>query len=263
LNEDPDHDERSRLPIQLGIVFSFLFALTWSLPGGFGWILFSAAAYCFFLYWYHLPRKVAAAPDEPFEYRTSQERASAIVKKVVRIVWISALSLFLFFLVIGIFTDKKTDQDGQSVEQDDQSAETADAFQTDEAQAWNQKGYEFYVNKDYDSALYYYDRVLRLESNNAGAWYSKGLVYYDQKQMDKALDSFSRAYSAGMRDAFLSHVLGYLYDENGNTSRAITFYKEAVGMDSTRTDIYARLAEIEPSAATRYKTLGKRWESTR
>jgi len=255
LNEDSaEHSGKSRLAVKLGIIFSFLFALTWSLPGVFNWVFFSAAAYCFFLYWYYQPRKLRAERAEPFEYQTSQERAAAIIKKVVRIVWISALSLFLFFLVIGIFTDKETSQA-------EQTSVTSDVFQTDEATAWSEKGYEFYINKDYDSALYYYDRVLRLEPGNASALYSKGLIYYDQQIMDKALEAFSRAYNAGMRDAFLSHVLGYLYDNNGNTSRAISFYKEAVGLDSTRTDIYARLAELEPGAAARYKALEERWKN--
>ena len=105
----------------------------------------------------------------------------------------------------------------------------------------------------------YYDRILRLEPGNASAWYSRGLVFYDQQATDKALESFSRAYDAGMRDAFLSHVLVYLYDNTGNTSRAIGYYKEALEMDSSRADIYARLAELEPSNASRYKKLAERW----
>ena len=64
-----------------------------------------------------------------------------------------------------------------------------------------------------------------------------------------------------MRDAFLSHVLAYLHDNNGNTSRALTLYKEAVGMDSSRTDIYARLAELEPSNATKYKALEAKFKN--
>ena len=253
---EPSTDEQHKgsLALKLGVLFAMFFALTWALPGMFNWVFFGAAAYCFFLYWYYQPKTLRARPQEPFQYRTSGQRAGQIISKVIRIVWVSGISLFVLFLVIGIFSKKQDDQQVAS-------PETTQVFETDEATVWNEKGYEFYLNKDYDSALFYYDRILRLEPGNASAWYSRGLVFYDQQMMDKALESFSRAYDAGMRDAFLSHVLAYLYDNTGNTSRAIGFYKEALEMDSSRADIYARLAELEPSNATRYKELAERWSN--
>jgi tetratricopeptide (TPR) repeat protein len=237
--------------LYVGVAFAFLFALTWSLSSVFAWIFISCAAYSFFLYWYYLPRE-ARPIEEPFESKTSAERANEIVRKVTRVLWIGAGSVFLFFIAANILSRKKDPNITQG-----NSVPTASVLE--ETEEWNAKGYEFYVNQRYDSALYYYDRVLRLESNNTTALYNKGIVHYDQQQMEKAMESFLRAYDAGMRDAFLSHVLGYLNDNNGNTSRAISFYKEAVGLDSTRSEIYARLAELEPGNALKYKELETRW----
>lgn len=255
MNEaSPDDQRKGALALKLGVVFAMLGALTWALPGVFNGIFLGASAYCFFLYWYYQPKSLRPRQQERFQHNTSGERVGQIIKKVFRIVWISALSLFLFFLVIGIFSEKQTDQQ-------ESSPDTSQVFETDEATTWNEKAYEFYLNKDYDSALFFYDRILRLEPGNASAWYSRGLVFYDQQKMDKALESFSRAYDSGMRDAFLSHVLGFLYDNSGNTARAIGFYKEALEMDSSRADIYARLAELDQSNATRYKKLSERWSN--
>jgi tetratricopeptide (TPR) repeat protein len=250
----PDERRHGALALKLGVVFAMLCALTWALPGVFNSIFLGAAAYCFFLYWYYQPKTLRPRQKEPFQYRTPKERAGQIVKRVFRIIWITSLSIFLFLLVVGIFTEK---QEGEQKV----SPDTSQVFETDEAAIWNQKGYEFYLNKDYDSALFFYDRILRLEPGNASAWYSRGLVFYDQQEMDKALESFSRAYDSGMRDAFLSHALGFLYDSTGNTARAISFYKEALAMDSSRANIYTRLAELEPSNATRYKKLSDRWSN--
>jgi tetratricopeptide (TPR) repeat protein len=254
LSEQPEkQDHRARRALYAGIAFAFLFALTWSLSPAFGWVFFLFAAYSFFLYWFYTPRQVNPVEERPFEYKTSAERANEIVRKVTRMVWIGAGSIFLFFIVVNILSGKKD----IATEEESVSA----AFALEETSEWNAKGYEFYVNQRYDSALYYFDRVLRLESSNTTALYQKGLVYYDQQKMDKAMDSFTRAYDAGLRDAFLSHVLGYLNDNSGNTSRAIDFYKEALSLDSARADIYARLAELEPGNAGKYIALQTRWSN--
>jgi tetratricopeptide (TPR) repeat protein len=260
--QDEEKTGNGRLTLALGVVFAFLFAITWSLPSGFGWAFLPAAGYCFFLYWYRLPKRqeirleVEDEQGRRFEYQgTTIERRQAFFNKVVRLIWIGGLSIFSFLLVIGFFSSK--DQSSQSEDSGDVSF-TSDI---DQIEAWNAKGYDFYRSQEYDSALYIYEKVLGLDSRNATAWYSKGLVYYDQQRMDKALESFSKAYEGGMRDAFLSHVLGYLNDNSGNYSRALAFYKEAVGMDSTLTDIYARLAELEPSNASTYQELEARFKN--
>jgi tetratricopeptide (TPR) repeat protein len=262
VNDQANSNEgKGRLTLGLAVVFAFLFAFTWSLPSGFGWIFFAASGYCFFLYWYNLPKEptvrleVEDAEGRRFEYQTAEQRTQALMKKVVRIVWIGGLSIFSFLLAIGFFSTRDRSNDARSDSDDSSSSEL------EETVSWNSKGNDFYSSQQYDSALYYYERVLRLEPNNASAWYNKGLVYYDQQQVDKAFESFSKAYDFGMRDAFLSHVLGYLNDNNGNTTRAITFYKEAVGLDSSRFDIYTRLAELEPGNAKKYKDLEARFRN--
>lgn len=253
MSTDEKNDARKgRIALRFGILFTFLFALTWALPAFFNWIFFSAAAYSFFLYWFYQPRTIRFERMGGFGYSSGNpaERAQQQFKWFARVTGIAVAGLIMIFFVIDIFSRSTVLPD---------ITNGSEYGEVDEITAWNQTGYNFYSNRQYDSALFYYDKVLRRESGNGPAWYSKGLVYYEQQQADKALDAFSRAYDAGMRDAFLSHVLAYLHDNNGNTSRAISLYKEAVGMDSSRSDIYARLAELEPGRATRYKALEERW----
>lgn len=38
--------------------------------------------------------------------------------------------------------------------------------------------------------------------------------------------------------------MAYIYDTKGYTDTAIAFYKEALELDNTRTEIYARLGEL-------------------
>lgn len=70
--------------------------------------------------------------------------------------------------------------------------------------------------------------------------------YYDQQRYDSAKYWYDQGYDAGLRNAWICHVLGYLYDRNGETPRAAELYKEALSYDSTKVDVYVRLGEIYP-----------------
>jgi hypothetical protein len=86
-----------------------------------------------------------------------------------------------------------------------------------------------------------------------------GDSYGALKQNDSSFIWFDRAYQNGARSAYLSHWLGYLYDDKGSTSQGIEFYKDALKQDSTRTQIYDRLAELEPDKADWYKKKSAQW----
>ena len=87
-----------------------------------------------------------------------------------------------------------------------------------------------------------------------------GDSYYEEKNLDSAYVWYDKAYDLGERSAELSHLMAYILDERGQTAEAINFYKEAVGQDSARIDIYKRLGELEPENASRYADMQKRNE---
>jgi len=256
--EEQSNERKRRIALRAGIVLAFLFALTWSFPSFLNWTLLLAAGYCFFLYWFYQPKAEMFQRTGEFEFRSVNpaQRMDALFRRVVRIVSLSVAGLFVVFLVLRTFSGG--DQELTPANFDEEETERPE---DDDVTALNERGYNFYLNKQYDSAIYYYDRALGLEPDNGAVWLNRGLVYYDQEKTDKAIEAFSRSYDAGVRDAFLSHVLAYLYDNGGNTTRALSFYKEAVGMDSSRSDIYSRLAELEPANAARYKALEEKYRN--
>jgi predicted Zn-dependent protease len=81
----------------------------------------------------------------------------------------------------------------------------------------------------------YYD-ALQLAGDN----------YYDQQRYDSAKFWYDQGYESGVRNAWLCHVLGYLYDRDKETQRAIELYREALNYDSTKVDVYVRLGEMFP-----------------
>jgi tetratricopeptide (TPR) repeat protein len=134
--------------------------------------------------------------------------------------------------------------------------------------------------REYDSALYYFDLCLKIDDNYKPAHYNKALTeyyqqryeesindalnllqrdpeYYDaqvltgdglyaQEKYDSAFYWYNEGYDNGVRSAWLSHVLGYLYDRRNETDKAIGLYEEAVNYDSTKTDVCRRLGELLP-----------------
>jgi tetratricopeptide (TPR) repeat protein len=145
-----------------------------------------------------------------------------------------------------------------------------------------ERGNAFYNLNRNDSALVMYRQALELNPTLADAQYNIGLIEYNQRsfrksietakgifaynadyqdallligdcfyaqnELDSAMRYYEDAYNRGYRSPGLSHVMGYIYDTKGNTGQAIAQYKEALGMDSTRTDIYRRLGELLPGS---------------
>jgi tetratricopeptide (TPR) repeat protein len=141
-----------------------------------------------------------------------------------------------------------------------------------------ERGNAFLNANKTDSAIMDYDRALALRPTYKEAYYNKGLIYYYRKQyrnsineakkamqldptytdgmlligddfynssqLDSAMVWYEDAYARGARSAALSHIMAYVYDTKGNTQKAIPFYKEALSIDSTRTEIYTRLGEL-------------------
>lgn len=255
-----NNDKTSKTAMWFALAFTFLFAITWSLPSFFNWIFFSGAAYSFFLYWYYNPGRSTAqqfkhrrAPK--FHSENAPERVNLISINTKQFVGLATAGIVVIFFMVQLFS--RADQSLLP----DVGFDGSEYGELDQATIWNNMGYNFYLNSQYDSALFYFDKSLQLESSNGQSWYYKGMVYYDQQQGDRAFEAFSRAYSAGVRDAFLSHALAYYNDTRGNTTVAIGYYKEAVALDSTRSNIYARLAELEPSKEQRYRELYEKWKN--
>lgn len=150
----------------------------------------------------------------------------------------------------------------------------------DHVDAWNNYGVLWMSAERYDSALYNFDQALNVNPDYEAARYNKALIYYYQKnyrkslkedfglieinpyyndalqlagdnyyaqqKYDSALMWYQNGYDNGHRNAWLCHVMGYLYDVKGETTTAISLYQEAVSYDPYKTDVFTRLGELLP-----------------
>lgn len=266
------------------IVLALLYGATFSLISFFNWIFFFGAVYALFMSYFLLPvqpkifqgnagrsrqSRQWQGKDQSFDTEaqvvTPQDRA----KKIVLTVVISFFGLFFLLMVIGFLSDDPEEQNTNSTtseessgddSSDDGSSDDSDASYSGETTpaALVNRGNEFFNNKEYDSANAYYDKALELDGSYMEAVYGKGIVLYNKGSIDEANTAFLRAYEGGFRYAWLSWALADMYDKQGQAMRAVEFYKESVGLDSSYVDSYKRLAELDPSQGPMYLELAEK-----
>lgn len=146
--------------------------------------------------------------------------------------------------------------------------------------AWNNYGLLWMNKQRYDTAFKIFDHIQSIDESYEYSRYNKALIYYwqknyrksldedldlisineynndalqlagdnyyDQQRYDSALFWYQRGYDNGHRNAWLCHVMGYLYDTRDETEKAISLYKEAVDMAPNKVDVFVRLGELVP-----------------
>jgi tetratricopeptide (TPR) repeat protein len=210
----------------------------------FFWISFGMGA---MVLYYHIALKIAERGTQA-QFRSEGQRAQwtspqqqqgnpiqAQAKKAIGIMVAIVFFIFFLLMMIGLFVG----------EDETTQTDVEDIVQYDEARA-------LYENQDYRGAIKVLWDDVTSDTPDTQSVLLMGDSYYALKQLDSAYVWYAEAYSRGERNPFLSHVMAYILDERGNTQEAIKLYKEAVEMDSTKADVYGRLAEIDPENATFY-----------
>jgi len=286
---------------RLAIASAFLLALFWSLGSFFFWI-FAGTTACFaFLAFYFRPR--VEREEEKFEFTQPAWQATKHAtpinvspKNVKLIVVISVLAFFGFLLILMIIGFATGGDNPAQISEENIINESRELLSEDPTNldAITNLGNSFYANGQYDSAMVYYERVLKIDSKNSSGLYNKGLVlyqkkeyqksmdilrqcislypdntdaimvlgdnYYSQEQFIQALDWYKQAYDKGAKTAGLLNVMAYIYDQQNQKGEAIRFYKEALQQDSSLVDVYTRLADLDPNDSDWYKKKAQAWK---
>jgi tetratricopeptide (TPR) repeat protein len=70
---------------------------------------------------------------------------------------------------------------------------------------------------------------------------------------DSAVFTLEKAHQNGYADPGFLQLLGDAYLKKSNRTKAIELYKEVLGQDSSKFEVYRQLAELEPSRADWYR----------
>jgi len=275
---------------RLAIAAILMLALLLPLGNFLFWILGGAATYFIFLVYYYSPRSVTGNTSRRQTASQQKEERANQREKIARLkfmIIIGAVGL------VALFTSLLWSSNSElPVAEDSEDRETL-SRDGDNLDALTNIGNRFYTDQQYDSALFYYNRVLEVDARNRSGLYNKALVLYQKQEYDQsvtvlkecvnlyadygeayallgdnlylqeknkqALSWYRKAYDKGITTAEVLNLLGYLYDQASNTTDAIRFYREALQQDSSLVDIYDRLAILEPGQAQKYQQLGERW----
>ncbi len=302
MTEQEQFQKRSSTYVKIGLIFAYSFALLHALGAFFGWVLFAGASYCFALAFYYrrlsMPQQESShqqwtQPNRPFNQTATTQISFT---KILRFLPMIIGAIVIVSIAAAIFSvgSNIADNEQNTVTDDSAVSETIEQ-KPSTAEAFVDRGNEFYNNNEYDSALFYYGEALKLKPDYQEAEYNIALVYsnqtkydeaitvidrclqqhpdygeawqlkgdcvYYQKKEDEALGLYEKSYALGTRNAYLSHMLAYLYDVRENTSKAIGLYKEAIQLDSSKVEVYKRLAELEPDKADWYTRKAEQWSS--
>jgi tetratricopeptide (TPR) repeat protein len=115
------------------------------------------------------------------------------------------------------------------------------------------KAATYYNLEKYAEAIGIIVPLLQQHTDYYDAMLLAGDSYYALRQFDEAMRWYEDAYeNGGSRSRALCHIMAYIYDTQGDYSRAIDLYKEALSYDSSVVDIYKRLGELLPNEDGNY-----------
>jgi protein O-GlcNAc transferase len=82
---------------------------------------------------------------------------------------------------------------------------------------------------DGDLAIYYFNKVLAINTGDSESLRELGEVYTKLKKDDiKAIEYFEKYLPKQQNNAYIHNMLGYLYQKTGNNARAIDFFNKAL-----------------------------------
>ena len=109
--------------------------------------------------------------------------------------------------------------------------EYAKAADTLSAADWFKKGYQYYLNKEYDSAIEAYTKAIVLDPNYADAYNIRGAAYGSKGQYDRAIEDFNKAIQLNPNAAVAYASRGAAYGSKGQYDRAIEDFNKAIALD--------------------------------
>lgn len=243
--------------LRLAIVCMFLMALLQGLHSFFFTIFFwLSVGFGILALNYFIAARHASQPNVTWDRKNTPGESSENRRKIIIPLAIGSIVFLIFIsILVSIFSSDGNQSETESTSVEENGSENSDGRQSTAYQLAAKE----YDNRNYQKSIAMCRRALTNEPKNLEFILLLGDNYGSLKQYDSSFIWFNKAHGLGARSAYLSHWMGFFYDEKGETSRAIEFYKDALKQDSTRTQIYDRLAELEPNYADWYKAKSAQW----
>jgi tetratricopeptide (TPR) repeat protein len=245
----------SRRYFRVAVISLFLMALLRGLSSFFFTLFFWPALGLGIIGFYYQRAAKKEEEAKTAQWHQPDSSAPSGFKNKRIILMVIASAVFLLIIISSQFSSEKNDISSDKTTSTDEPESKQEEAKSSE---YDRASIE-YNKQNYRQSISIARKALIGDPNNNDLMLMLGEDYGALKQKDSSFIWFDRAYQNGARTAELSHWLGYLYDDKGSISQGIQFYKDALKLDSTRTQIYDRLAELEPEKTEWYKKKSSQW----
>jgi tetratricopeptide (TPR) repeat protein len=108
---------------------------------------------------------------------------------------------------------------------------------------YNEIGDDYFFQKDYNKAVEYYTKAIKLEPDNAEYYFSRGVSYYELKKHEKAIDDYTKAIELELDNALYYNNRGVSYLELKQYEKAIEDISKAIELDPNNAKYYYNRGE--------------------
>src|SRR4030065_1326263 len=107
-----------------------------------------------------------------------------------------------------------------------------------QANEWFEKGFQHWLNKEYNSAIEAFTSAIALDPNYVYAYGNRGIAYADKGQYDRAIEDYNKAIQLDPNDAKAYNNRGVAYDKKGQHDRAIEDSNKSIILNPHYADAY-------------------------
>src|SRR3989337_107555 len=107
-----------------------------------------------------------------------------------------------------------------------------------QANEWFEKGFQHWLNKEYNSAIEAFTSAIALDPNYVYAYGNRGIAYADKGQYDRAIEDYNKAIALDPNYADAYGNRGIAYYHKGQHGRAIEDFNMAIQLDPNDADAY-------------------------
>ncbi len=106
------------------------------------------------------------------------------------------IGIILFFLVLSSCTS---------------TPQPKDTIAPNDADAYNNRGFAYYLKQEYDRAITDYNKAIELDPKYAMAYNNRGIAYFLKKEPDKSIADYSKAIEINPKyaDAYNNRGVAY------------------------------------------------------
>lgn len=96
---------------------------------------------------------------------------------------------------------------------------------------FEKKAVQFYQNKDFEKAVYWYSRAISVDSTDPELYAERGVAYFHRNMLKESLQDLNKAQELEPKRAYRYSSRAYIKDAMGDTRGAIEDYKIAIKLD--------------------------------